>query len=136
MSKKRICQKALLILLIIMMIFANVSIVSAWNDGDKKQYQPLEFTADKEDGTGSGQISHAGTDNVKNVGGRIVGIIQVVGTIAAVAMLIVLGIKYMMGSAEERAEYKKTMFPYIVGAVLIFAAANLAQMIYTWASSI
>ena len=50
-------------------------------------------------------------------------------------MLIVLGIKYMMGSAEERAEYKKTLFPYFIGAVLIFAAVNLAQVIYSWVST-
>ena len=76
------------------------------------------------------------TGNITNVGNRILGIVRVVGSIAAVGMLIVLGIKYMMGSAEERAEYKKTLFPYFIGAVLIFAAVNLADMIYSWASGI
>ena len=47
-----------------------------------------------------------------------------------------LGIKYMMGSAEERAEYKKTLLPYFIGAMLIFASTNLAQMIYNLASKI
>ena len=42
----------------------------------------------------------------------------------------VIGIKYMMGSAEEKAEYKKTMIPYLIGAVLLFAAVNLATYIY------
>ncbi len=81
-------------------------------------------------------INTADTGSVQNVGSRILGIIRVVGTIVAVAMLIVLGIKYMMGSAEERAEYKKTLFPYFIGAILIFAATNLADMIYSWASTI
>ncbi len=76
------------------------------------------------------------TESIQNVGSRILGIVRVVGTIAAVAMLIVLGIKYMMGSAEERAEYKKTLFPYFIGAILIFAATNLADMIYSWAAGI
>lgn len=76
------------------------------------------------------------TDSIQNVGGRIIGIVQVVGNIVAIAMLIVLGIKYMMGSAEEKAEYKKTLFPYFIGAILIFAAANLAQVVYNWASTI
>ena len=48
----------------------------------------------------------------------------------AVGILMVLGIKYMMGSAEEKAEYKKTMIPYLIGAVLLFAAVNLATYIY------
>lgn len=77
-----------------------------------------------------------GTNDIANIGGRILGIVQVVGTIAAVIILVVLGIKYMMGSAQEKAEYKKTMIPYIIGAVLIFAAANIAQIVYSWANTI
>ena len=48
----------------------------------------------------------------------------------------VLGIKYMMGSAEEKAEYKKTFIPYIVGALLLFAASALVGVLYNWADSI
>lgn len=77
-----------------------------------------------------------GTQKVKDVGNSVTSIIRIVGTIIAVAILIVLGIKYMMGSAEEKAEYKKTLFPYIVGAVLIFAASNLADMVYSWAITV
>ena len=83
-----------------------------------------------------GRIDASNTDSVRNIGGRIIGIVQVVGNIVAIAMLIVLGIKYMMGSAEERAEYKKTLFPYFIGAILIFAAANLEHMVYSWASTV
>lgn len=73
---------------------------------------------------------------IGDVGNSITGIIRIVGSIIAVVILIVLGIKYMMGSAEEKAEYKKTLFPYIVGAVLIFAASNLAYIVYTWANGV
>ena len=81
-------------------------------------------------------IDTSNTENVANIGSSVLGIIRVVGTIVAVGMIIVLGIKYMMGSAEERAEYKKTLFPYFIGAVLIFGASNLADMIYTWAQGL
>ena len=76
------------------------------------------------------------TTSITNIGQRVLGIVQVVGSIVAVVILVVLGIKYMMGSAEEKAEYKKTMIPYLIGAVLIFAASNLAAMIYNWANTI
>lgn len=76
------------------------------------------------------------TTQVQNFGNKIIGVLQVVGIIVSVAILIVLGIKYMMGSAEEKAEYKKTMIPYLVGAVLIFAAAALAKTVYDWASAL
>ncbi len=76
------------------------------------------------------------TQGFVNVGNNILGIIQVVGTIIAVGVLMVLGIKYMMGSAEEKAEYKKTMLPYIIGAVILFAAVNIARAVVGLAGSI
>jgi len=66
---------------------------------------------------------------------NILGIIQVIGTVVAVGVLMVLGIKYMMGSAEEKAEYKKTMIPYLVGAILLFAAVHIAAAVVGMAQS-
>ncbi len=77
-----------------------------------------------------------GATEIQNVGGSIVGILQTVGIVLSVVVLIVLGIKYMMGSAEEKAEYKKTMIPYVVGAALIFAASALAQVVYKFFTGI
>lgn len=74
--------------------------------------------------------------DVANIGNKILGIIQVIGTVIAVGVLMVLGIKYMMGSAEEKAEYKKTMIPYLIGAVLLFAAVNIASYIVNIADTI
>ena len=76
------------------------------------------------------------TGDITKVGNKIMGILQVVGVLIAVIILMVLGIKYMMGSAEEKAEYKKTMIPYIVGAILIFAVATIANAIYNFVSKI
>ncbi|MCL2383130.1 MAG: pilin [Oscillospiraceae bacterium] len=75
-------------------------------------------------------IDQSGAGGIAVIGGGIIGILQVVGIVLSVIVLIILGIKYMMGSAEEKAEYKKTLIPYIIGAVLIFAAAALAQVVY------
>ena len=84
----------------------------------------------------TGKDDAAGTDEIKEVGNSIIGILQVVGIVLSVIVLIVIGIKYMMGSAEEKAEYKKTMMPYIVGAALIFAASAFAQVIYQFFNGI
>ena len=46
------------------------------------------------------------TGDIKDLGGRILGILNAVGVVLSVVILTVLGIKYMMGSAEEKAEYK------------------------------
>lgn len=77
-----------------------------------------------------GRDNVSGSDDILNVGNSIVGILQTVGVVLSVVVLIIIGIKYMMGSAEEKAEYKKTMIPYIVGAALIFTAAVFANVIY------
>ena len=78
-------------------------------------------------------IQGEGEEEILNFGGRIIGILQTVGVVLSVVILTILGIKYMMGSAEEKAEYKKTMIPYVVGAILIFAASTIANVVYQFA---
>lgn len=75
-------------------------------------------------------------ETVSNWGNTVVGIIKVVGVFVAVGALMAIGIKYMMGSAEEKAEYKKVMIPYIIGAVLLFAAAVFADKIAGFATDL
>lgn len=81
-------------------------------------------------------IDTSGSDDLKTEGGQIIGIIQVIGTIVSIAMLSVIGIKYMLGSADQKAEYRKSMLPYFIGAILIFGFSNITQIIYKWASNI
>lgn len=79
--------------------------------------------------------ANATADEVVNLGATIVTIMQTVGIVVAVVILLVLGIKYMVGSAEEKAEYKKTMIPYIVGAILIFASTTIVNVVYNMANA-
>ena len=69
--------------------------------------------------------------DIQKLGSRIVGVIQIAGVVIAVVVILVIGIKYVIGSAEEKAEYKKTMIPYIVGAILIFAGATIVNVLYS-----
>lgn len=77
----------------------------------------------------------SGKDDIKNVADKIVGALQVIGSAAAVIILMVLGFKYLMGSAEEKADYKKSMIPYIVGAIVIFLAPQIAGVIVKFFNS-
>jgi len=77
----------------------------------------------------------ANADEVVNLGATIVTIMQTVGIVVAVVILLILGIKYMIGSAEEKAEYKKTMIPYLVGAILIFASTTIVNVVYNMANA-
>lgn len=71
-------------------------------------------------------------DEMTTLGNKIIGILQTGGIVLSVVILVVLGIKYMMGSAEEKAEYKKTMIPYLVGAAFIFLAPTIANIVYNF----
>ena len=78
----------------------------------------------------------ADTTGIQGVGTNIVNIITTIGIIVAVIVLLILGIKYMTGSASEKAEYKKTMIPYLVGAILIFGASAIAKAVIAMTQSI
>ena len=82
---------------------------------------------------GTGTIDDKQTETIKTMGGQIIGVVRTVGVLVAVVILLILGIKYMIGSAEEKADYKKNMVPYLVGAVLIFAASTIAGIVYDMA---
>lgn len=69
------------------------------------------------------------TGTISKLGNQALGIAQIVCTVLAVIVLMFVGIKYMMGSAAEKAEYKKTLIPYLVGAVLLFAASGILRLI-------
>ena len=66
-----------------------------------------------------------------NIANTVVWVVRTVGQSIAVIMLLVIGIKYIMGSVEQKAEYKQSMLPYFIGAILIFAGASITQIIYS-----
>ena len=61
---------------------------------------------------------------------NIFGIVRAIGIVISVVMLTAIGIKFMMGSVEEKAEYKQTLIPYVVGAAVVFLGTWLPQFIY------
>ena len=67
---------------------------------------------------------------------NIVGTIRIIGVVVSVVALMLIGIKYMIGSVEEKAEYKKALLPYVIGAVMLFAASALVQVLYDFGTNI
>lgn len=74
-------------------------------------------------------VNNVDTDSISTIGGQIANILSTIGIIVGVIVLLVLGIKYMMGSTSEKAEYKKTMIPYLVGIVLLLGASGIVKAI-------
>ena len=49
--------------------------------------------------------------------------------ILAIAAIIIAGIRYMFASADSKADIKKQLVPLVVGAVLVFGATTIIQVI-------
>ena len=123
----KLTKKIILCILLVTMIFTFASPILV-NAASESWYQdPKSIKA--------GGSLDAETE-IALFGHSIVRILTTVGIVLSVIVLIVIGIKYMMGSAEEKAEYKKTMMPYLIGALLIFAASVIANIVYGFFSSV
>ncbi len=81
-------------------------------------------------------ITNSEVQEIVDMSAVIISVIRTVGTIVAVVMLLVLGIKYMTGSLEERADYKKSMIPYLVGAFIFFALSQILAVIIQLVNSL
>lgn len=76
-----------------------------------------------------GSINTNDANIIASKAGIIFNAISTLGIIIAVITIIVIGIKYMIGSVEEKAEYKKTMIPYLIGVVMIGSISAIVRLI-------
>ena len=70
-----------------------------------------------------------GTGALTTMSGKVIGIIYVVAMIVSVGMLLMIGIKYITSSPDQKADLKARAVPYLIGAALIFGAANILKFI-------
>ena len=117
-------QKAFIVVLFVMVILNTFTMfVFAGGDGE------ATTITDPKTLTGS---TDADVTGITTIGNQLITIVSTVGSVASVIVLIILGLKYMMGSAEEKAEYKKTLLPYVIGAGLVFAASAIAGIVFSF----
>lgn len=112
--------KVLSVLMIAIMVLTSVSTVFATNVLDKM----------------TGEDSDVDVGTIGDIGNKILVIVTNVGMVLAIVLVAILGIKYMMGSTEEKAEYKKSMIPYLVGAILVFGAAAIGKAVINFGQQI
>ena len=67
---------------------------------------------------------------------KILSLITTIGTVISVLMLAILGVKYMLGSIEEKAEYKKDLVPYFIGAALLFGICTVVKILQSLGDTI
>ena len=107
---------AFLIITILMGTYSKVFAEQNLNLGDLEEYgkQPSNMRSD----TFKGKIE------------SFLGLISIVGVALSVIILTIIGLKYMLGSVEERAEYKKELRPYLIGCFILFTGSLVPQIIY------
>lgn len=62
--------------------------------------------------------------------GTIIAYLRNAAVIIGVVIIIILGIKYMTGSVEEKAGYQKSFVPLIIGIVIVMAATSIASFLF------
>lgn len=70
------------------------------------------------------------SEKLEKKAGVILGVVNVAGIIISVITIMLIGIKYMFGSIEEKAEYKKTATIYLVGAILVMGGTTIPNILY------
>lgn len=86
--------------------------------------------------TGSIGVNAANQSEFDNLGSVIFGVVQGVGIGISVIVLVIIGIKYIIGSVDEKAELKSSMIPYIIGAIFLAGATTIPNLIYNIAITI
>lgn len=66
----------------------------------------------------------------------IVTIMRTIGFIVLIVTIILIGIRFMLGSIEEKADYKKSMIPFLIGAIIFFGLSQFLALIIEMSKTI
>lgn len=133
MSKKavKITARLLVILMTVMMFTANIASANGGQNGGPGAVSDPFDTVTFKSSDSSGASKAAQT-----MIGSIIAFVQVVGMGVAIIMLIVMAIKYISAAPSEKAEIKKSIMIYVVGAIVLFAATGILQIVKNFAGNI
>ncbi len=77
--------------------------------------------------------SKDGVSDLDNKTGKILNIVQIGGTAVSLVALLILGMRYMLSSPNEKATIKEKLIPYVIGVIIFFAASNLVTIVMKFA---
>lgn len=127
------------LLIIIVILIISISFLGTMNSSYAAPTTVGSGTSATEGGLGDlskYRGTTTGTEIFQSKVRNITSILGVIGSITSVVVLIAIGIKYMVGSIEEKAEYKKTLLPYVIGACIVFGISNFVGIIYNVAKNL
>ena len=66
---------------------------------------------------------------VKSTSDNIYGILLTIGIIVAIIAGIIIGMQFVTGSVEAKAQIKEKLIPYVIGCVVIFGAFGIWKLV-------
>ena len=75
-------------------------------------------------------------DTLEKTSDMIYNILLVLGMGIAVIISGILGIKFMMGSVEEKAQVKDQLIPFVIGCIVIFGAFSIWKIVVTFGRNV
>ncbi len=85
----------------------------------------VDTTLTEVNGATGGDIGEAST-----IGGNIVNWIWGISIVVAVVVLMITGLKFIVGSTQEKAEYKKSLIPLVVGVLILVFATTIVKVLF------
>lgn len=67
--------------------------------------------------------------DIKVTNAEIFKILSTIGMVTTVVVGGILGIKFMLASAEDKAKIKESMMPYVLGGIVIFGAFSIWRLV-------
>lgn len=63
-------------------------------------------------------------------------VFKIVAVATAIVILIMLAVKYMAAAPGDRADIKKSMIPFVIGAFVLFAASGIIDLLIKFSSQL
>lgn len=129
--KKRICLVLILTIISVCINISKCMAVDKDNELGIEQKQGGSRTIDPDDWNPANEINSTTMSNtVTEKVGKILGFIQAVGVIASVLAMMLIGLRTMFGSIEQKTAYKEAMPGYIIGIILVFSMTTIPNIIF------
>lgn len=106
------------------------------NMGDQRAEVSFDDVLDNISGYKPDDMDDESAEKVETVTSTILTNITNIGIVVAIVILAILGIKYMIGSVEEKAEFKKDLIPYLIGALILFGITSFVKILMVWGQQI
>lgn len=71
------------------------------------------------------------TSSITSTVGKVIKMIRNISIVLGVLIIVILGFKYMMGSLEEKADYKKNFISLVIGIIVIMGATSIASFLFS-----